>query len=67
MDLSETEVSPSFDLPAWRVAQRVVLQELKTESDDEGCNGNVQLRYMTDGHDPGGFSKNFCFFYVEVL
>ncbi|XP_015833522.1 mitogen-activated protein kinase kinase kinase 13 isoform X2 [Tribolium castaneum] len=55
MDLSETELSPSFDLPVCitskRVPQRVVLHELKAESDDEGCNGNVQLRYVSDSHD----------------
>ncbi|XP_044268988.1 mitogen-activated protein kinase kinase kinase 13-A isoform X2 [Tribolium madens] len=48
MDLSETELSPSFDLPVCivskKVPQRVVLRE-------EGGNGNVQLRYVTDSHD----------------
>ncbi|RZC37328.1 mitogen-activated protein kinase kinase kinase 13, partial [Asbolus verrucosus] len=56
MDLSETELSPTYDLPSSvsskKLPQRVILQEIKNESDDEGYNGNsVQLRYVNDIQD----------------
>ncbi|XP_063910272.1 mitogen-activated protein kinase kinase kinase 13-like isoform X2 [Zophobas morio] len=56
MDLSETELSPTYDLPSSisskKVPQRVILREIKNESDDEGYNGNsIQLRYVNDCED----------------
>ena len=58
MDLSETELSPTYDLPSSisskKVPQRVILREIKNESDDEGYNGNsIQLRYVNDCEDSG--------------
>lgn len=57
MDLSETELSPIYDLPSKRIPQKVVLREIRNESDDdEGCNGNsVQLRFA----DSGRIKQNF--------
>lgn len=50
MDLSETELSPIYDLPSKRIPQKVILREIRNESDDEGCNGNlVQLRFADSG------------------
>jgi mitogen-activated protein kinase kinase kinase 13 len=53
MDLSETELSPSYDLPSSlsskRLPQKVILHEIKNESGDETYNGNsIQLRYVND-------------------
>jgi hypothetical protein len=67
MDLSETELSPSYDLPSSvsskRLPQKVILHEIKNESGDETYNGNsIQLRYVNDSPESGQSSLIFISF-----
>lgn len=63
MDISETDLSPAATV---KYPQRVILQEFRTGSDEEGSNGNiVQLHYMIS-HSEAGNAKNGVQLFTRV-